>query len=101
MRIDGIALERTEFDVTAYDEAGTPLWRRSGRQFIHRDWRLFLADTETFETAAFTAAELCHFLGREPVCAFFTWPASASTRLGGRSNFTISSSWSRSWRFMT
>ena len=33
---------------------------------------------ETFETAAFTSAELCHFLGRESVCAFFTWPASAS-----------------------
>lgn len=31
---------------------------------------------ETFATAAFTAAELCHFLGREPLCAFFTWPAS-------------------------
>jgi esterase/lipase superfamily enzyme len=33
---------------------------------------------ETFATAAYTAAELCHFLGREQVCAFFTWPASAS-----------------------
>ena len=33
---------------------------------------------ETFATAAYTAAELCHFLGREHVCAFFTWPASAS-----------------------
>jgi esterase/lipase superfamily enzyme len=33
---------------------------------------------ETFATAAFTAAELCHFLGRESVCAFFTWPASYS-----------------------
>jgi len=33
---------------------------------------------ETFESAAFTAAELCHFLGREQVCAFFTWPASSS-----------------------
>jgi len=32
---------------------------------------------ETFATAAYTAAELCHFLGREPVCAFFTWPASS------------------------
>jgi esterase/lipase superfamily enzyme len=32
---------------------------------------------ETFATAAFTAAELCHFLGRESVCAFFTWPASS------------------------
>jgi esterase/lipase superfamily enzyme len=33
---------------------------------------------ETFASAAFTAGELCHFLGREYVCAFFTWPASAS-----------------------
>lgn len=33
---------------------------------------------ETFATAAYTAADLCHFLGREPVCAFFTWPASSS-----------------------
>jgi esterase/lipase superfamily enzyme len=39
---------------------------------------------ETFASAAFTAAELCHFLGREPVCAFFTWPASSS------GNFLIS-----------
>ncbi len=27
---------------------------------------------ETFESAAYTSAELCHFLGREDVCAFFT-----------------------------
>jgi esterase/lipase superfamily enzyme len=33
---------------------------------------------ETFATAAYTTAELCHFLGRKPVCAFFTWPASSS-----------------------
>jgi esterase/lipase superfamily enzyme len=33
---------------------------------------------ETFASAAFTAAELCHFLGREQVCAFFTWPASST-----------------------
>jgi len=39
---------------------------------------------ETFETAAFTTADLCHFLGREPVCAFFTWPASST------GNFLIS-----------
>jgi len=32
---------------------------------------------ETFATAAYTAAELCHFLGRESVCTFFTWPASS------------------------
>ncbi|NEV61320.1 alpha/beta hydrolase [Thiorhodococcus minor] len=39
---------------------------------------------ETFATAAYTAAELCHFLGREEVCAFFTWPASTT------GNFLIS-----------
>ena len=33
---------------------------------------------ETFESAAFTTADLCHFLGRESVCAFFTWPASST-----------------------
>lgn len=33
---------------------------------------------ETFATAAYTAADLCHFLGRAHVCAFFTWPASAT-----------------------
>jgi esterase/lipase superfamily enzyme len=33
---------------------------------------------ETFASAAYTTAELCHFLGREDVCAFFTWPASST-----------------------
>jgi esterase/lipase superfamily enzyme len=32
---------------------------------------------ETFATAAYTAADLCHFLGRSHVCAMFSWPASA------------------------
>lgn len=39
---------------------------------------------ETFASAAFTTADLCHFLGREQVCAFFTWPASST------GNFLIS-----------
>ena len=29
----------------------------------------------TFSEAAFTMSEMCHFLGREFVCAIFTWPA--------------------------
>jgi esterase/lipase superfamily enzyme len=29
----------------------------------------------SFEQASLTMGELCHFLGREFVCAFFTWPA--------------------------
>ncbi|MFO1312999.1 MAG: alpha/beta hydrolase [Burkholderiales bacterium] len=36
---------------------------------------------ESFETATLTMGELCHFLGREFVCAVFTWPAGAT---GGR-----------------
>ncbi|CRI67903.1 conserved exported hypothetical protein [Thiocapsa sp. KS1] len=39
---------------------------------------------ETFATSAFTAAELCHFFGRDQVCSFFTWPASST------GNFLIS-----------
>ena len=33
---------------------------------------------ETFASAVYTAAELCHFLGREHVCGLFTWPASST-----------------------
>lgn len=36
---------------------------------------------ETFATAAYTMGELCHFLGRQHVCAIFSWPASASGNL--------------------
>ena len=36
---------------------------------------------ESFEDAAMTMGELCHFLGRDFVCAIFTWPAGAT---GGR-----------------
>jgi esterase/lipase superfamily enzyme len=32
----------------------------------------------TFQDAALTMGELCHFLGREFVCAIFTWPAGGS-----------------------
>ena len=33
---------------------------------------------ETFATAAYTAAEMCHFLGRESVCVLYTWPSSST-----------------------
>lgn len=47
--IDGVTLERTTFDLTARTTSGELIWHRAGRQFIHRDWRLFWADTEDFE----------------------------------------------------
>lgn len=49
--IDGVTLERTRFDLTAWDAEGQMLWHRKGRQLIHRDWRLFWADTEDFENS--------------------------------------------------
>ncbi|MGB5309371.1 MAG: alpha/beta hydrolase [Arenicellales bacterium] len=33
---------------------------------------------ETFATAAYTAAEMCHFLGRDSVCVLYTWPSSST-----------------------
>jgi esterase/lipase superfamily enzyme len=35
----------------------------------------------TFQGASFTMGELCHFLGREFVCAIFSWPAGGSRGL--------------------
>ena len=35
----------------------------------------------TFQDAALTMGELCHYLGREFVCAIFTWPAGGSRGL--------------------
>ncbi len=56
--IDGVTLERTRFDLTAHDGAGAVLWRRSGRQLVHRDWRIFFADRETFEDAGGARTDL-------------------------------------------
>ena len=36
---------------------------------------------ETFQEAAFITAELCHFFGREQLCALFSWPAGGGGRL--------------------
>ncbi len=49
--IDGVTLDRTEFAVSAYDEAGNELWRTWGSEYIHRDWRTFIAGTRTNRTA--------------------------------------------------
>lgn len=49
--IDGVVLERTTFDLTAWSADGQMIMHRRGRQLIHRDWRLFWADSEEFENA--------------------------------------------------
>lgn len=50
--IDGVPLEVTRFDLTAYADDGAMLWRRNGVQLIHREWRIFWSDRERFANAA-------------------------------------------------
>jgi len=49
--IDGVALERTDFELTSYAADGALLNRRTGTQLVSRDWREFFADEEDFENA--------------------------------------------------
>lgn len=41
--IDGVTLEQTEFDIRAFDSDGRQIWAAEGREFINRDWRVFLS----------------------------------------------------------
>ncbi len=45
--IDDVPLEVTEFAITAYDEDGTEIWRSEGREYISREWRMFLSGVST------------------------------------------------------
>lgn len=54
--IDGVTLEETQFNITAYAEDGTEIWSAEGNEYIHREWRMFQAGpgkvtlpTETYE----------------------------------------------------
>ncbi|WP_342077525.1 hypothetical protein [Yoonia sp. SS1-5] len=49
--IDGITLDETTYDITAYDDAGNELWHSEGREFISRNWRMFLSGTGTTTSA--------------------------------------------------
>jgi hypothetical protein len=43
--IDGVTLDRTEFQLVATDATGAEVWRTAGNEYISRDWRMFLAGT--------------------------------------------------------
>ena len=45
--IDGVTLDETTYDVTALSPAGDVLWQSQGREFISRDWRMFISGTGT------------------------------------------------------
>jgi esterase/lipase superfamily enzyme len=84
---DGTLL-RDRAELARYDETKGELMREVQRRLAkapNKEVMLYVHGfNETFASAAYTTADLCHFLGREPVCAFFTWPASST------GNFLIS-----------
>ena len=48
VEVDGVVLDRTEFDVTATDPgSGVTLWTSTGSEYIQRDWRTFVSGTST------------------------------------------------------
>ena len=49
--IDDVTLDETTYDITAFDGAGNEVWSARGREFISRDWRMFLAGTGTVTTS--------------------------------------------------
>jgi hypothetical protein len=48
--IDGVVLEETEFAFTEVTVDGTVINKGSGREFIHRDWRIFLSGISDWDT---------------------------------------------------
>jgi esterase/lipase superfamily enzyme len=80
--VDGPVIRRSPAATQAHRAAKDTLYRELAERLAHSPSREVLlyvhGFNETFASAAYTTAELCHFLGREDVCAFFTWPASAS-----------------------
>lgn len=43
--IDGIALQRTKYELRVTREDGSLVWHARGNEFIHPEWRLFLSGT--------------------------------------------------------
>ena len=74
---DGIM--RASAVIDAYKQAKDQLQAEIARRLAlvpRKEVVLFVHGYNTnFESAALTMGELCHFLGREFVCAIFSWPA--------------------------
>lgn len=45
--IDGVTLDETEYNITAYDSGGGEMWRSEGREYISREYRMFLSGIST------------------------------------------------------
>ncbi|MFQ6547049.1 hypothetical protein AADZ90_003780 [Aestuariibius sp. 2305UL40-4] len=47
VEIDGVTLDRTAYEIEAFDEDGELLWESAGEEYIHRNWRAFIAGMST------------------------------------------------------
>jgi esterase/lipase superfamily enzyme len=69
----------------AHEQAGAALQAEVARRIAaspRKEVVLFVHGyANTFQDAAFSMADLCHFLGREFVCAMFSWPAGGTRGL--------------------
>jgi len=78
-------LVRVPAVVEVHEKAAAALQGEVGRRLAaapRKEVVLFVHGyANTFQDASFTMGELCHFLGREFVCAIFTWPAGGSRGL--------------------
>jgi hypothetical protein len=48
--IDGVVLDQTEYQITAYDTGGGLIWSSKGFEWISRDFRMFLSGVSTITT---------------------------------------------------
>ncbi|SMX41445.1 hypothetical protein [Octadecabacter ascidiaceicola] len=51
VEIDGVPLRRTEYALTAYDVAGTEMWKSEGAEFVSDEWRMFIGGTSSYITS--------------------------------------------------
>lgn len=78
-------ITRSAAVVDTHEQASAGLQAEVARRIAaspRKDVVLFVHGyANTFEDAAFSMADLCHFLGREFVCAIFSWPAGGTRGL--------------------
>ena len=85
VEVTPVGLVRTPTAIDAHQKAAGMLQAEVARRLAaapRKEVVLFVHGyANTFQDASFTMGELCHFLGREFVCAIFTWPAGGSRGL--------------------
>ncbi len=48
--IDGVVLDETAYQITAFDGAGNEIWAAQGNEYVSRTWRMFLSGISTITT---------------------------------------------------